>query len=220
MKTIPDEELFKNAGKAPKHYNVALDILNALADKNQTSILHTLMMDEENGKFTIFLFNTVNHGSVLITIKIKEYKTIIEHYGQNEPRAFNLGKVVPLINTYFINYREDEENLELINKTIFCLNQDTDFSLWIKQGNNPKIKATNCDISDLHETDVIAFEIQDIDELKDDYIILCDGTKLSLDPLYQKHKQQEKGSYFVVYNLRRELFLYSNVSFHKHFYFE
>lgn len=220
MKTIPDEELFKNAGKAPDYYEIALQLLNALRENNATSVLHTIMMDEKTGKFVIFLYNAINCGSVLITILVKEKKAIIQHYGQCEPRAFNLSKQVPLLNTYFIFYQEDKENLELINKAIFCLNQDTEFSLWVKQGNNPKIKATNCDISELHETDVVAFEIENIEELKDDVVSFNDGTSLSLDSLYQKNKHLPKDSYFVVYNLRRELFLYSKNAFNKHFYFE
>lgn len=219
MDNDPDVELFKKIEKAGPEHLIAHQLISVLLENNCEQYIHRFFGDDKNNTIILTVLNLVNYNFVKLTVKYKEKRVIIEHFGRNEPTAFNIGKQNSVINTYYLVYENDPEYREVINKVLFCLNQDTEFSLWVKQGNNPRIKATNCDISELHETDVIAFEIQDIEELKDDYIILSDGTKLSLDPLYKKYKHLDKGVYFVVYNLRRELFLFTKESFDSRFYF-
>jgi hypothetical protein len=214
-----DDKLFKKIEKARPEHLVAHQLISVLLENNCEQYVYRFFGDDKNNTIILTVLNLVNYSFVKLTVKYKEKKVIIEHFGRNEPRAFNIGKENSIINTYYLFYQNDPEYREIINKVLFCLNQDTDFSLWVKQGNNPRIKATNCNISDLHETDVIAFEIEDIEELKDDVISLSDKTKLHLDPLYQKYKHLNKASYFVVYNLRRELFLFTKDQFNKHFYF-
>lgn len=220
MDNTPDVELFKKIEKAGPEHLIAHQLISVLLENNCEQYVYRFFGDDKHNTIVLTVLNLVNYNFVKLTVKYKEKRVIIEHFGRNEPRAFNIGKENSIINTYYLVYHDDPEYREVISKVLFCLNQDTEFSLWIKQGNNPKIKATNCDISDLHETDVIAFEIEDVEELKDDYIILSDESNLSLDPLYQKYKNLNKASYFVVYNLRRELFLFTKDQFNKHFYFE
>lgn len=137
-----------------------------------------------------------------------------------EPIAFNLSSVPELFCTYHFDFNPDDLNLDKVSKTInTCLNKPTRYSEWIEAGNPSKIKARQCDISELHEREVVYEAFDTIDQLKDKTITFLDKTTIYLQPYYLHHIKQINNTkpVYLVINLRREVFIYTETFFNNFF---
>lgn len=181
----------------------------------------------ENNQIMLDVRNLEKRSYIRATINLVEKRVVLDYFQENEPTAFNIGTQPSLIDTHLLLYKDKEsvDYDDLSSVMISYLKRSTKFTNWVDSGNPIKIKAKNCDISELHENEVIAFEVQSISELKDMKIECLDKTFISLESIYDKYKKdvfysKYKKPFYIVYNIRRQVFLFTQAVFHYNFSFD